>query len=429
MDAESFLDHFWYRNSFYEKFLVDKLKDLGVQISEWDPPIIPSDDNGTNAIHTNDSNAKTITSSSGVVTAAQSSQHHNTVAASHHTTKRQRTVISFHPSKISFPGLPSHAESIKKHSIEVVLEANATIVKIHEENSFRGIPYSDYFNVLTRWEVHSIKNPNSMALSKESEVSIFLDFQFLKYTWLQGTIESNTKAELTEVFELWYETASHYLRLLLDNSHAASHQHSNISGVHLPISQRPSASAIAVSDGVGRKKTNYRRTDRISDDISHDGEPDQITSDGEDVETKSMLEHMDSEDLDEEDHELDEDDDLLFYDCEEGGQLPVSRSRKSNRSGSCSETNSVVSLNEMLDYYYDGDQQDSPNGTHRHRILSQDRLQQYLDEHDKKKYLSSKKTSRYRQTSTHELAVQIVETIFVFVEFAFWQVRINLLHA
>lgn len=71
MSCEQFLSQFWYDDNhhFYESFLRDKLQDVGISIVAW--------------------------SSSSSEMKAMS---------------RQRTVRSFHPSKISFPGLPSHAE-------------------------------------------------------------------------------------------------------------------------------------------------------------------------------------------------------------------------------------------------------------------------------------------------------------------------------
>lgn len=56
---------FWYSNSFYNLFLSDYLKDLNISIGEWND--------------CNDNNSKV------------------------------REVKSDHPSKVSFPGLPSHA--------------------------------------------------------------------------------------------------------------------------------------------------------------------------------------------------------------------------------------------------------------------------------------------------------------------------------
>ena len=46
----------------------------------------------------------------------------------------------------------------------------------------------------------------------QCSITIWLDFDFLKYTWLQGTIESNTQAELLGVYELWVASAEEFLR-------------------------------------------------------------------------------------------------------------------------------------------------------------------------------------------------------------------------
>lgn len=75
--------------------------------------------------------------------------------------------------------------------------------------------------VITEWHVDAIEvhQPNSGGVSdleaSSSDrgptmttvilVQVFLDFQFLKSTWLQGTIEANTKAELMEVLSMWHE--------------------------------------------------------------------------------------------------------------------------------------------------------------------------------------------------------------------------------
>jgi hypothetical protein len=67
IDLSRFLELCWDNVTFYEHFLVHKLQDVGVNVGEW----TASDDN------------------------------------SH---MKSRNVKCFHPSKISFPGLPSHAE-------------------------------------------------------------------------------------------------------------------------------------------------------------------------------------------------------------------------------------------------------------------------------------------------------------------------------
>jgi len=72
-------------------------------------------------------------------------------------------------------------------------------VLLKEVTSLQGIPYADYFNVVTDWTILS----SSSGSSSSCKVAISLDVKFLKSTWLQGTIESNTKAELVGVYELW----------------------------------------------------------------------------------------------------------------------------------------------------------------------------------------------------------------------------------
>jgi hypothetical protein len=64
-----FLKDFWLETKWYERFLSEKLEDLSVTVGEW-----------------------------------------NSIEGS--STSFTRNVKSYHPSKISFPGLPSHAEVI-----------------------------------------------------------------------------------------------------------------------------------------------------------------------------------------------------------------------------------------------------------------------------------------------------------------------------
>ena len=126
-----FMDAHW-----YSKFLGDKLEDLNVSVGDWEAP------SGTPRQGTAD---------------------------------LTRKISSFHPSKISFPGLPSHAESMKTQSLSIRRTGNQSSssnsnsgsgsgsgssvsssipdenlgvsVHISEVNSFRDIPYADYFNV------------------------------------------------------------------------------------------------------------------------------------------------------------------------------------------------------------------------------------------------------------------------------------------
>jgi hypothetical protein len=62
---------------------------------------------------------------------------------------------------------------------------------IKECNTFKGIPYADYFSVNVEWYVAS--NQHS-SYTEDINIRIILNIQFHKSTWLQGTIESNTAA-------------------------------------------------------------------------------------------------------------------------------------------------------------------------------------------------------------------------------------------
>ena len=178
-DIDTFLKSFWLDNAWYERFLVQKLEDINVHVGEW--------------------------------TAAQEA------------VGFIRNVRSSHPSKLSFPGLPSHAESLKTHIYQLIDNGNYLTVSIKESNTFRGIPYSDYFGVNTEWVVISQNRASSLSSSSsgrldgegcECSVKIMLDIVFHKSTWLQGTIEANTKAELLDVYELWQSSAEEHLSML-----------------------------------------------------------------------------------------------------------------------------------------------------------------------------------------------------------------------
>ena len=148
-------------------------------------------------------------------------------------------------------------QSWKVQTLETLNDANGHRVIIRETNSFRGIPYADYFNVNTEWVVTStVPTPSTgnanipmaplnspiaasvtrgMGLSNSNTSSctavIYLDFQFHKSTWLQGTIESNTTAELIGVYALWLESAQDTLRRSLDRPDRRSSSTASLSVV------------------------------------------------------------------------------------------------------------------------------------------------------------------------------------------------------
>lgn len=141
-----------------EHFLLNELQDIDVSISDWS--IEP--------------------------------EHENAVS---------RIVKSSHRSNISFPGLSSHAENKKKQVFCV--QQNGRRLLLLENTSFSGIPYSDYFVVNMKWVVEAHTDNLVDLTPPSSRVRIFVDVLFMKSTWLKGTIESNTKAELLTVCEQW----------------------------------------------------------------------------------------------------------------------------------------------------------------------------------------------------------------------------------
>ena len=158
IDTSTFLNLFWLdaNNYYYYSFLHDKLQDLDVSMSEW--------------------------------------------------SDSSRKIRSLHPSKISFPGLPSHAESIKIQNIHI----HSSEIRIVEQNTFQGIPYADFFSVKVEWIVQNLHRNEDQ--DEKINVRIYLDIIFHKYTWLESTIFANTKSELVEVYTLWHQYAVEYLK-------------------------------------------------------------------------------------------------------------------------------------------------------------------------------------------------------------------------
>lgn len=75
VDLPSFYKVFWLDSDWYANFLTEQLQDLNVEVGNWEDKYHP--------IRTENSQD---------------------------VAKKSRVVRSFHPSKVSFPGLPSHAE-------------------------------------------------------------------------------------------------------------------------------------------------------------------------------------------------------------------------------------------------------------------------------------------------------------------------------
>jgi hypothetical protein len=109
-----------------------------------------------------------------------------------------REVVSSHKSKVSFPGLASHALNKKRQVLRVDREASKAV--LYEVTSFSGIPLSDCFVVNMRWAIDTLP---PVGYKPCCRVRICVEVSFIKSTWLKGTIISNTKSELLEVCEQW----------------------------------------------------------------------------------------------------------------------------------------------------------------------------------------------------------------------------------
>eukprot|EP01039_Chlorochromonas_danica_P006813 gene6813-7526_t len=314
ISSDAFLDAFWLDSAWYEKFLKEKLKDIDITIEHW------AEDEKNPSV-------------------------------------KQRKIRSFHPANISFPGLPSHAESMKMQSLELCYrndDQTKTIIK--ETNALIGIPYADYFTVHTEWVVLG-QNERS-----ESLVYVYLEVKFLKYTWLQGTIESTTKAEMLQIIDAWMESAHHYIRQQPCSIHK---------GYQVPDLDKGAIEAIA------RSPPPEQEDDTVSIHSRHSGQNVFVVGEEEAEGDSGVEEDRSTSDFS---VYISDEDDSLFYDCEDGEKALLMQRTTSHES--------VSSLGEML------------GGSSK-----------------------SRKNKRLGSRSGHDLAVRIVETVFVLSQFSFWQLH------
>eukprot|EP01041_Mallomonas_annulata_P011707 gene11707-24528_t len=254
-NLNNFLSLFWLDKLWYEKFLGDILEDKDVVVGEW-------------------------TSLDGNLYI--------------------RDVDSQHPSTISFPGLPSHAESIRtQRMITSYTNDKPTSAIIHESNSFKGIPYSDYFTIQVYWNIK--QQFNSEDNNYECQISISIEFIFTKSTWLQSTIESNTKAELLIVYNKWRNYALQHLSTISPSSfqHESSmkiqmqmlSRNTSTSSIHIaPNRMKFSSLSMKASQALNKDSTNKISSsyyyDYSTDDDFYDCE------EGEDYDSRAEIQQM-----------------------------------------------------------------------------------------------------------------------------------------
>ena len=257
-------------------------------------------------------------------------------------------------------------------------------LSIKETNSFRGIPYADYFTVNTEWVIVS----NSIDGS-ECAVKIFLDFNFMKSTWLQGTIESNTRSELLSVYELWCSSAEEELSTdnllegLTVNLDSLSYHRDNALSKEIELSERSTGITVNVS-GPSFSKSIF-------------SEPRSRSLDTDD--NKSQVSCCDT------------DDDMQFFDCEDEKIWPGDAHQDGYNYKREREKN-----DRYLDSRDEYDRYSSSSSVRSNVPSTPERLRMQYS-------YSAQEHGDGEVSSLKDLAVTFVETSFVLVEFSLLKVR------
>jgi VAD1 Analog of StAR-related lipid transfer domain len=248
-------------------------------------------------------------------------------------------------------------------------------LSIKETNSFRGIPYADYFTVNTEWIAVS-----SSKETRECTVKILLDFEFMKSTWLQGTIESNTRAELLTVYELWYGTAEEYLLS------------ENIPDV-VVLNLDPSTTFSAISPRGGHHGTKDLESGDFEMTVDCGCRPTN-TRGSLTVITAPASRSKDTEDSR---SNCGSDDEMQFFDCEDERVWTDDKDDDEYHRGTFSERDLLLSP-----------------ATRSHKASTPEKL--------RLQYSQSAQSAGGEVSSVKDLAVTVVETAFVLAEFSFWKV-------
>lgn len=326
---------------------------------------------------------------------------------------------------------------------------NSQRVSIKESNSFRGIPYCDYFNVNTEWSVlsHQKLNEDEENGIHECSVTIHLELIFHKSTWLRGTIESNTQAELVTVYQKWLACAKETIWQLqpspmlppnapntllnMSNSNliAGGSMQAELAAEDLCI---PSdelflaiddninlsnvlsfVSGVEVHDSNNVLPTNRRI--RSINDFSGNSDciPGSNNLDGNvNTTSYSLGEHMDIE--------YGSDEELMFYDCDDGFSERGSSQKLPNFFRSFSYTSGTPRGNP--DYLSGGT---TPKGSYRNIPTPTELRNHYYENninqiHGRHHHEFAGPGGEHY--SSRDIAVNIVETCFVLVQYSYWQV-------
>lgn len=204
-----------------------------------------------------------------------------------------------------------------------------------------------------------------------------LDVVFHKWTWLQGTIESNTKAELLDVIDMWIQSAE---KLVLEQESHRNQNRSNefspeASGIGLEESALLPGAPALTATGLGS-----RAEDPLQCHVTHHSGSSAAASWPDRDEYSAW-------DPDEE----------VFYDCEEGEIRPF--------------LSSQAPFGRPLSAMPDLDQRHQPMWCFR-----SPRVESLLDA----SHSSGDGDGSAPSQSLRESAVVIVETVLVMAQFSFW---------
>lgn len=184
----------------------------------------------------------------------------------------------------------------------------------------------------------------------------------MKSTWLQGTIESNTRAELLTVYELWYVSAEEHL---INGSFS---EEASVNLDRLPSSNKYGSKDMEAGDNL--------RDETETANIHHSNA--RAALHGLSLDTSDSRSNYES------------DDEMQFYDCEDS-----------------------------RDEYRD----DSDFRTERHRLLPPPNSGRGPNTPERLRMQYSEPShSGGEPSSVKDMAVTVVETAFVLAEFSYWKV-------
>jgi hypothetical protein len=219
---------------------------------------------------------------------------------------------------------------------------------------------------------------------KEVTIAISLDVVFHKSTWLQGTIQANTKAELMGVYELWQSAAEEHLKTIGDRSPRGDLE-ANI-GIHLVSASASTPLDMSVHRSV---TTTEHGMTRISSKNS-------LMRSGDDAEVRTNYTS---------------DDDLQYFDCEDVEKMALLHHRQSVASV-LNGLGHPRTLSQPLNPLLQGGVRNIPTAEDLHALYMK----------GSSGFPGDGKVQPVDAASARDVAVTVVETVFVLAGFTYWKV-------